>query len=214
MTSKKDSALVAMAAFGFLLATMAGIIVWEVPSFHQVLQNPIPDLIVVLVVLATSAALLLWARQPGHRDREAYVLAIIGAGILVVIANVFAPAIGWWGGTFFQAPLLILALLTGVGAMGWFALLLMGYRWLANRSPKLALLVSGLIMLVLLPAATVIGDQFGTRSGVVTFGGGYTVWHDVLVGEVFFLAPILLYEVLRRRLGAPPAKHSEALPRR
>jgi hypothetical protein len=217
MTSKKDSVLLAMAALGFLLATIAGIIVWEVPSFHQVLQNPIPNLIVVLVALATSAALLLWARQPGHRDREAYVSAITGAGILVVIANVFAPAIGWWGGvrrTYFQAPLLILALLTGVGAMGWFALLLMGYRWLANRSPKLTLLVSGLIMLVLLPAATVIGDQFGTRSGVVTFGGGYTVWHDVLVGEGFFLAPILLYEVLRRHLGAPPATHSEALPRR
>src|SRR5437762_13721245 len=41
MTSKKDGVLVAMAALGFLLATVAGIIVWEVPSFRQVLQNPI-----------------------------------------------------------------------------------------------------------------------------------------------------------------------------
>src|SRR5205085_4737417 len=68
MTSKKDGLLVAMAALGFLLATVAGIIVWEVPSFSQVLHNPITDVLVVLVALATSVALLLWARQPGHRD--------------------------------------------------------------------------------------------------------------------------------------------------
>jgi hypothetical protein len=201
MTSKKDNVLVAVAALGFLAAFLTDTMTTQIPSFHRLLQNPIADIIAILVALATSAVLLLWAWQAGHRDRKAYVLAITGAGILVVIANVLAPAIGWWGGTFFQkGPLLILALLTGVGAMGGFALLLMGYRWLAARKPKLALLVYGLMLLVLLPAATVLGDQFASRSGVVTFGGGYTVWHDVLVGEVFFLAPILLYEALRRRL--------------
>jgi len=214
MTSKKDSVLVAVAALGFLTAFVADTMATEVPSFNRLLQNPLADSIVILVALATTTAFVLWAWQPDHRNRKVFMAAITGAGVLVFLANVFAPAIGWWGGTFFRAPLLVLALLTGIGAMGGFAILLLGYRWLAARKPKLALLVYGLIMLVLLPAATVIGDQFATRSGVVTFGGGYTVWHDVLVGEVFFLAPILLYEALRRRLGVPQAPRSEAGTRR
>jgi hypothetical protein len=210
MTSKKDSILVAVATLGFLVAFLAGMMTTVIPSFHRLLQNPLADVLVVLVALATSAALLLWAWQPGHRDREAYVLAITGAALLVVSANVVAPAIGWWGGTYLEkAPLLVLAVLTGVGVMGGFALLLMGYRWLANRSPKLALLVSGLIMLVLLPPAVILGDQFALSSGVLAFGGGYTIWHDLVVGEGFFLALILLYEVLRRRLGVPQAPRAE-----
>src|SRR2546422_11393881 len=102
MTSKKDSILVAVAALGFLVAFLAGTMTTVIPSFPRLLQNPLADVLVVLVALATSAALLLWAWQPGHRDREAYVLAIIGAGLLVVSANVVAPAIGWWGGTFLE----------------------------------------------------------------------------------------------------------------
>jgi hypothetical protein len=210
MTSKKDRILVAVAALGFLAAFLAGTMTTLIPSFHRLLQNPLAFVLVVLVALATSAALLLWAWQPGHRDRVAYVLAIMGAALLVVSANVVAPTIGWWGGTYLQkAPLLVLAVLTGVGVMGGFALLLAGYRWLANRSPKLALLVSGLILLVLFPPAVILGDQFALRSGMLAFGGGYTIWHDLLVGEGFFLALILLYEILRRRLGVPQAPHSE-----
>jgi len=215
MTSKKDRILVAVAALGFLAAFLTGMMTTVIPSFHRLLQNPLADVLVVLLALATCAALLLWAWQPGHRDRRAYVLAIIGAALLVVSANVAAPAIGWWGGTYLEkAPLLILALLTGMGVMGGFALLLMGYLWLAHRSPKLALLVSGLILLVLFPPAVILGDQFALRSGVLAFGGGYTIWHDLLVGEGFFLALILLYEILRRHLGVPQAPRSEALPRR
>jgi hypothetical protein len=201
MTVKKARVLVAGAALGFLTTLVMGTMTTQVPSFHRLLGNP----------LATTTALGVWAWQPEHRDRKASVSAIMGAGLLVVLANVVAPAMGWWGDTYFQkGPLLILAVLTGVGAMGGFALVALGYRWLAARKPKLALLVLGLFMLVLFPAAVGIGDQSALRAGVLTFGGGYTVWHDVMVGEVFFLAPILLYEGLRRRLGVPRASRAEA----
>jgi hypothetical protein len=215
MTAKKDRILVAVAAFGFLTTLVIGTISTQVPSLHRLLGNPLADILVILVALATTTALGVWAWQPEQRERRAYVSAIMGAGLLVILANVVAPAIGWWGGSYFQkGPLLILAVVTGVGAMGGFALVVLGYRWLAKRSPKLALLVLGLFLLVLLPAAVDMGDQFALGAGMITFGGGYTVWHDVVVAEAFFLTPILLYEGLRRRLRAPGASHAEAGRRR
>ena len=204
--SQKERVLVAAAVIGFLAMTGAETIVGEVSSFRHFLQNPIAEGIVVVVGLATIAALVLWARQPGHRDRVAFVATITALGMLVFIANLFAPSIGWWGGTYFQAPLFILAWITAVGAMGLLALLLRGYLWLAKRSPKLALLMYALIMLILLPASTILGDLLGARSGLITFGEGYTVWYDVLVGEAFFWSPLIFYIVFRRLLGVPQVK--------
>jgi hypothetical protein len=210
-TAKKDRALVAAAALGFLTTVVLDTMTTQVPSLHRLLGNPLADILVILVALATTTALAVWAWQPEHRDRMASMAAIMAAGLLVVLANVVAPAMGWWGGTYFQkGPLLILAVLTGVGAMGGFALVVLGYHWLAARTPKLARLVLGLFLLVLFPAAVGIGDQFALRAGMMTFGGGYTVGHDVVVAEVFFLAPVLLYEGLRRRLGVPRASRAEA----
>ena len=206
MISQKDRVLVAAAASGFLAVVVADSIVGEVSSFSQLLHNPVADVVVVVVALASITALVLWARQPGHRDRAAFVAAITAVGVLGFIANVFAPTIGWWSGTYFKAPLFILALMTAVGAMGLLALLLRGYLWLAKRSPKLALLVYGLVMLVLLPTATMSGDQIGTNMGVVTFGRGYMVWHDILVGEAFFWSPFILYKVFCRMLGLPEVR--------
>jgi len=38
-------------------------------------------------------------------------------------------------------------------------------------------------------------------SGVLTFGHGYTVWKDVLVGEIGFASPPMVYEILRQHAG-------------
>src|SRR2546426_3058467 len=113
MTSKKDRILVAVAALGFLTVVLAGTMTTVIPSLHRLLQNPVAFVLVVLVALLPCTTLLLWAWQPGHQNRVAYVLAIMGAALLVVSANVVAPAIGWWGGTYLEkAPLLVLALVT------------------------------------------------------------------------------------------------------
>lgn len=198
---QKERILVAAVVIGFLAVTVAETIIGAVSSFRHFLQSPVADVVVVVVALATIAALVLWARQPGHRDRVAFVATITALGVLVFLANVFAPSLSWWGGTYFQAPLFILALITAVQAMGLLALELRGYLWLAKRSPKLALLVYALILLILLPASTILGDLLGARSGLITFGEGYMVWHDVLVGEAFFWSPLLLYTAFRRLLG-------------
>jgi hypothetical protein len=73
------------------------------------------------------------------------------------------------------------------------------YRWLARRRKWLAFLVYSLILLALIPA-TVYGDAILLRTGALTFRGGYTVSHDVVLGEGIF---ILLASYLRALFPAP-----------
>jgi hypothetical protein len=213
MTAPQDRLWAAATVIGFGLATAAGVLVAEVPAFSPLLWNPVGAGLVVLGTLSTMGVFLRWAHQPGHGDRLVFGDALTATGILIVVANVIAPVMGWWGGRYFSAPLLVLALLTGVGAMGWLALLLLGYRWLAARRPGLALLLWGLILLVLVPVATILGDQYQLASGMLAFGGGYTIGHDVVVAEGLLLTPILLYEIRRRRRGVSGAPR-RAGPRR
>lgn len=121
---------------------------------------------------------------------------------MAVILNVLAPTVGWWGGRVFEGPLFPLALLTGLRAIFLFALLLLLYRWLAARRRWLALLIYILILVALVPA-TIIGDPILLRSGVLTFGAGYTIWHDVFLGEVSFALPLTFYELFRRYMLIP-----------
>ena len=168
---------------------------------QRLLQNPVADMLVVALAMTTMVSLALWARQPGHRERQAFVAAITTVGLLAVVLNVVAPTVGWWGGRVF-GPLFPLALLTGLRAIFLFALLLLLYRWLAAHRRWLALLIYFLILVALIPAL-IIGDPILLRSGALTFGAGYTIWHDVVLGEVAFALPLIFYEFFRRYLRVP-----------
>ncbi len=191
----------ALAAAGLLAGTVGGIVmVLSPPLVQQLLSNPVAGTAVVAGALGTAVALLLWSRETRNPDTQAFIAAITVAGGMVVILNVLAPALGWWAGPVFAGPLLPLAMLTGLKVMAiYFALLLLLYRWLAARRQWLALLTYLLILIALIPV-TVKADELVLRSGLLTFGNGYTVWHDVLVGEVFFVLPPLFYEFFRRNL--------------
>jgi len=76
-------------------------------------------------------------------------------------------------------------------------LLLQLYRWLAARRVWLARGVYLIILLALIPA-TIVGDRMILRSGVLTFGNGYSIWKDVVLGELGFALPPVLYEMLGR----------------
>jgi hypothetical protein len=169
---------------------------------QRLLQNPVADILVVVLALATMVSLALWARQPGHRERQAFVAAITTVGLLAVVLNVVAPTVGWWGGRVFEGPLFQLALLTGLRAIFLFALLLLLYCRLAARRRWLALLIYFLTLVALIPGVF-IGDPILLRSGVLTFGAGYTIWHDVVLGELAFALPLIFYEFFRRYLRVP-----------
>jgi hypothetical protein len=169
---------------------------------QQLLRNSVADILLVVVAVVTMVSLASWARQPGHRERQAFVAAITSVGLLAVVLNVVAPAVGWWGGRAFEGPLFPLALLTGLRAIFLFALLLLLYRWLAVRRRWLAFLIYFLILIALIPGV-MIGDPILLRSGVLTFGAGYTMWHDVVLGDVVFALPLIFYELFRRYLRVP-----------
>jgi hypothetical protein len=111
---------------------------------------------------------------------------------------------------FIQAPLFVLALLTGLQALALFALFLLAYRWLAVRWPRLALLAYGLLVLLVI-AGTLVGDQSFLRSGMYVFQGGYTIETDVVYGVVIFCLPLVLYHIIRQRQRVASAKISSIM---
>src|SRR5215831_4380892 len=185
------------ALVGLLIGYSAGAMMHVSPYPVQRLlsQSPLATVVVVVLALVSLAGLGVWGKQPGRADRNAFVAGIMTVGALAFIANVLAPSVGWWGGRIFEAPLFPLALLTALRAIVLAALLLTLYRWLARRRKWLVLLVYSLILLALIPA-TVYGDAIFLRSGALTFNGGYTIFHDVVLGEVVLLLPPVIYELL------------------
>lgn len=197
----------AIATFGLAVGYLADTLEGTIPSFHQVLQQPAIIVLMPIITLVTIAALVLWARQGGSADREAFVAAILVAGAVTLLFHALAQAVGWWSGFFFQAPLFVLALLTGLQAIALFALFLLAYRWLAVRWPRLALLAYGLLVLLVI-AGTIVGDQSLLASGTYVFQGGYTIGTDVVYGVVIFCLPLLLYHLIRQHPRVTSAKHS------
>jgi hypothetical protein len=206
-TRNKARLLGVIATFGLVVGFLADALEGAIPSFHLVLQQPAVVIMVPIITLVTITALVLWAQQGGPVDRKAFVAAILAAGGLTILFHALAQALGWWGGLFFQAPLFVLALLTGLQAIALFALFLLAYRWLAVRWPRLALLAYGLLMLLVI-AGTIVGDQSFLRSGMYVFQGGYTIGTDVVYGVVIFCIPLLLYHIIRRRQRVASAKIS------
>ena len=185
------------ALVGLLIGYSAGAMMHVSPYPVQRLltRSPLATVVVVVLALVSLAALGLWGKQPARADRNALVAGIMSVGALAFVANVLAPSVGWWGGRIFEAPLFPLALLTAQRAIVLAALLLTLYRWLARRRKWLALLVYSLILLALIPA-TVYGDSIFLRTGALTFSGGYTISHDVVLGEVTLTLPPVIYELL------------------
>lgn len=192
----------AAAVIGLLAGAVGGTRMMYPPSLQLLLQDPVANGVVVVIALGTVLSLIHWAREPGHLHRRPFIAAILAVGGLAVITNLLAPAFGWWGGPVFNAPLLPLALLTGLKATLYLSLLLLLYRWLASRRLWLARLIYLLLLIGMIPA-TIFGDETVLRSGVLTFGGGYTIWHDVLFGMFLFALPPILYEVFCRYWHVP-----------
>jgi hypothetical protein len=53
-------------------------------------------------------------------------------------------------------------------------------------------------IIITLGTATVFADEKIINSGVLTFGNGYKIWHDVLFAIFIFALPPILYEIFCR----------------
>ena len=182
------------AILGCIVGLVAGGMAASPPLLQNLLNDPLADAGVVILALGTVACLFLWARHSADPDGPAYATAITLTGVITVLANVIAPALGWWRGPYFETRILPLALLTGLKAMS-IGLFLAGYRWLAARRPRLALVLYGALVLLLIPGI-ISGDRAVIDSGLFTFANGYQIWHDVILGVVLFILPLIVYATL------------------
>ena len=144
-----------------------------------------------------------WVRRPGHADRLPLLAAATGMGCVIAGANVLASAIGWWGGHWSYAlPIPLQVSFWVLWITPPMTLVLAGYRWLVahTRWPHL---VYVLIVLGVLAPFTVIADTWALDTGRLSMGGGYAIWHDVLVGQALLWLAVVFYEVARRLWHIP-----------
>ena len=165
-------------------------------------QSVAGGLVLTLVGVIVYGALLAWARRPGHADRLPAFVAATGMGLVVAAANLGAQALGWWGGHWSYAlPIPLQVSFWVLWITPVMTVLLAGYRWLLRhvRRPRLVYALLGLV--VFAPFIVVI-DTWALSTGRLSLSGGYTIWHDILVGQVFFWLPVLFFEVARRQARA------------
>jgi len=185
-----------IAVAGLLVGGAAGIITFiRPPTIQHFVQNPLGSFAVLALAVVTAGCLALWARKPGEPDRLPFVVAVLGSAALVTAAFVLGLLFGWWKGPIFDAPLLPLTLLAGLKASLLLTLYLVLYRWLARRRLWLARLIY-LLLVIAQSFGTIRGDEMVIAQGAMAFGGGYTVWHDVVLATIFLLLPLFVYELL------------------
>jgi hypothetical protein len=147
--------------------------------------------------LVAYLVVLLWAQRPHHRDRWLVVIAATAVGAIFFLTNLSARAVGWWDWWGYSLPLMGQVGLLLLGPSVFFVFVLAGYRWLIDHSQR-PLLWFGLIGIAVLVPLTVLGDLYSIERGKLSFGGGYTLWQDILVGQAFIWLPVLLYRLIQR----------------
>jgi hypothetical protein len=163
----------------------------------QFLSSPSGSLIVLALSPLIFGLTLAWATRPGHEDRRLIFAAAPGAGLTLASINVVALLAGWWTGAWTGVPLIATVALCALAGTGGFALWLGLYRWLERRAHH-PLRVYTCIVLLFIPVV-LFADPIQIQRGWFQFSGGYTIWTDVLLGQVVMWMPALLYEFLKRR---------------
>jgi hypothetical protein len=187
--------LLGTSLIGLVVFFALSVVTQLVAPFRVWLFSPFVQVLVVLAAVGVGTVFLLWGRLPGAADRGAYVAAVLGMGLLLVLFQAIAPALGWIGGPVTAAPLLMQGLIYGLSLAALVALLLAGYRWLARRRLWLALSIYGLLSLAMI-LGTFFGDRYALSSGLMTFGHGYSMVVDIGYGLALVWVPLAIYTVL------------------
>ena len=168
-------------------------------EYLSLVQRPTGAALVVIVSLVACTAMAWWAWR---RTDVEHALVFLAAGALTAVSVVTYVVLvvgGWWQGAYFQTPLLLqLAVFTPVSLAAWLAWLL-GYRWLASHS-RHPLLIYAIVALLAIPTG-ILADRSEATGGLVRVAPDGLVWTDMVVGIVVLLAPLLVFEALRRRLS-------------
>jgi uncharacterized membrane protein len=117
-----------------------------------------------------------------------------------IVGGIYALALanGWWGGDYFDTPLVVQAGLAVplllVGLTAWLA----GYRWLIERSNQALQIYVAVSLFIALAVA--IAHRLNLGRGKILVGPDWTVLYDAIFGELLAWVPVLIFEWLRRTL--------------
>jgi hypothetical protein len=155
--------------------------------------------LLIVVSLTICLAILLWARNRGHAERWPLFLASSTLAIIVALLYGLAVVAGWWGGAYFQTPLIVqMATLLPVSMVVWGGWLL-GYGWLTDHSrhPLLIYLLIGIGIV----GAVAVADSAELSGGLLLVADDGTTWIDAVIAVGVLLLPVLLFEGIRRGLS-------------
>ena len=169
------------------------------PPEIDFISSPTGALVVIGVSLVIFGITLAWATRPRHQDRHPAFIAAIGTGIALALINIVALLAGWWTGAWSNVSLVVIGALSALAGTGGFALWLGLYCWLERRV-KHPLWVYTCVVLLFIPVV-LIADPIQIKRGWFDFGNGYTLWTDVLLGQIVMWLPVVLYELVKRRIS-------------
>jgi hypothetical protein len=133
-------------------------------------------------------------------EHELVFMAAGGLTAVVVVIYVALVVGGWWQGEYFWSPLLLqLAVLAPVSLAIWLGWLL-AYRWLASHS-RHPLLICTVVALLASPTS-ILADRIEITGAHKMLAPDGLIWTTALVATVLLLAPLLVFEGLRRLLSA------------
>ena|SRR6266498_4980524 len=161
------------------------------------LQSTSGGAIVILVSLIAFGITIWWS----HNDPEriAAVCGGTGTALLVTVVTFIAMIAGWWQGTFFQIPLVVLLAINIPFQLSGYTLWLGWYRWMRRKTHWAWLIYGVIVFLVFIPTVFVV-DPIQMQRGQFFMGGGYTILWDSLLGQLVLWSAVLFYELARKRL--------------
>lgn len=168
-------------------------------AYIQFAGSGVGGITLVALSIAACAALVRWARRRDHQERHLVFLMALGMTVLGLAVYTFAVLTGWWSGTYFRIPLIVqLAVLAPLSAAVWTAWLL-GYGWLADHSRQPLATYTFLGVLIVL--AVSVADRLELTGGLVEIARDGATWIDALVAVAVMMAPVVLFEGIRRALA-------------
>jgi len=161
--------------------------------------SPLGGLLLAVGGFILLGIALTWGLSPTHKHRRPQLFAALATAAVIFLLNMIARASGIWQWYGYQLPLVVqLGMLFALPAV-LFIGVLAGFRKLVTRSRR-PLLVYGLTAACVLVPVTVAGDLYSVSRGTLSFGRGYTLLDDILVGQALIWLPVLLY-LLFLRIG-------------
>ncbi|MBI3943329.1 MAG: hypothetical protein HY326_09980 [Chloroflexi bacterium] len=162
------------------------------PPEIRVFVDPVSSIIIFVISLGIFILTLAWAwRRENIQRRRVFIAGLLSALILFLI-DVIAINANWWSGALQAVPILSLLSVCVLLGTGGFVLWLGLYRWLEVHTRRPLLVYAG-IVLIFIPIVLLV-DPIQINRGEFIFSGGYTLWTDVLLGQIVMWIPVLLYE--------------------